>query len=194
VKTIPAHILLESVLLSEEESFPLQGRFHPRQSITAEDVLELELPAKVRVDALLRYEFLGEKQLRSLACDFAMHTLHIFSSRVPDDSILRRCLSAARKHIRGDVRLRELQAAVKEAVPVVWKLEGTPYVSAFEAGLAVTFLDYKNASELTRVVAVQTQKAAQRMQWENRKSNVQPLTAREREAAWQLSRIIRKLM
>jgi hypothetical protein len=190
VRTVPAQILLESVLLSEEEGFPLRGRFHPRQELTAEDILGLELPAKARVDALLRYEFLREKQLRSLACDFATHALHIFSSRAPDDRSLRRCLTIARRYVRGNERLDELRAAVRETVPVVWKLEGTPFVSAFEAGLAVTFLDYKDASESARMVAAQAQKAARRMQWESRKSNVQPMTASEREAAWQLGRLV----
>lgn len=182
------------MLLSEEEAFPLRRRFESQQSVMAREVLELDIPAKARVDSLLRYEFLRERELRRLACDFAEHTLHIFSYRCPEDDSVRKCLAAARSYATGTARLREVSASVGEAIRAVWKLEGTPYVSAFEAGLAVTFLDYKDAAELARVVAVHTQRAAHRRAWETRKSNVQPITAREEEAAWQLSRIVNALI
>lgn len=188
-KTIPAQIILESVLLSEEEAFPLKRRLESQESLTAEQILALDIPSKNRVDALLRYEFIREKDLRVLSCDFARHTLHIFESRVPYDRSLRQCLLTARDYARGIIDREELQDAIRRVIPVVWKLEGTPFIGSFESGMAVTFLDYRNASELARIVAVHTQRAAHRYFWENRKSNVQPMTAREKEASWQLKRI-----
>jgi hypothetical protein len=156
--------------------------------------LELDLPAKLRVDALLRDEFFGERALRRLACYFAEHTLHIYAAREPYEDSVRRCLAAAQRYAATAAGMDELQAAVKEAVPVVWRLADTPFVGAFEAGMVVTFLDYKDAAELARIVAAHTQRAAHRQAWESRQSDVEPMTAREEEACWQLRQIIRALV
>jgi hypothetical protein len=72
-------------------------------------------------------------------------------------------------------------------------LDRTKFVGAFTAGLAATLLDYHDATKMARVVALYTQKAAHRKEWERRKSDLEILIEREREAVWQLERIVEKL-
>lgn len=64
-----------SDLITTEESYDLIERFVLNPQITAAEILELDIPAKNRVEALLQPEFLDESTLRALACDFAAHTL-----------------------------------------------------------------------------------------------------------------------
>lgn len=193
MKTISLDILLESELISKEESQSLSVKFASRPVFTATEILELDLPARNRVDALLRPEFLSERQLRELACDFAEHTLPIFESRAPRDRHPRKCLEIARLHLMSVSSSEEMQKAISEAIPAVWRFDKTEFASAFEAGLVTTFLDYEDAAELARIVAKQTQRAAHLYLWEQRKSNVEPMIGRELEACWQLKRIVKKL-
>jgi hypothetical protein len=192
-KTIQTRVIFDSELISAEESYPLLIHFNSRQQITAAEILELDLPAKNRVDALLQYEFFGARQLRDLACDFIEHTLHIFEERSTGEHRPRRCVEVARLPLKGSER-EKLQRTIEEAIPIVWQLAGTEFVGAFEAGLAATFLNYEDAAEMTRLVARHTQRAAHRKLWESRKSNLQPMTGREKEATWQLKRIVEMLI
>lgn len=193
IKTIPAQLILDSELISVEETYPLLSlpELHPQ--LTAAEVLALDLPAKNRVDALLRHEFLEERQLRELACDFVEHTLHVYEIRSPDDSRPRKCVAAARLRLSGAVSQGELQTIIKEAIRSVWRFEGTEFAGAFQAGCAATFLGGMDAGEIARLVAAYTQRAAHREAWERRGSNLQLMTGREREAMWQLRRIVKKI-
>jgi hypothetical protein len=193
VKTISLDVLLESELISKEDTQSLSVKFASHPVFTAAEILELDLPAMNRVDALLQPEFLSERQLRELACDFAEHTLPIFESRTPRDRRPRKCLEIARLHLTGAANSEELQKAISEAIPAVWRFDKTEFTSAFEAGLVTTFLDYKDAAELARIIAKQTQRAAHLYLWEQRKSNVEPMLGRELEACWQLKRIVTKI-
>lgn len=191
--TISARIILESELISVEDLHPLLTQFNSYQQLTAAEILEIDLPARNRVDALLRCEFFEEKQLRELACDFTEHTLFVFERRSTHDTGPQRCVDVARLYLEGVETLQALQETIVAAIPAVWQFEGTKFISAFEAGLAATFLGYKDAAETARLVARHTQRAAHRNLWESRKSNVEPMTGIEREAAWQLKRITKKL-
>jgi hypothetical protein len=71
----PPDVLLISDLISNEETYPLIGALSHRPYLSAEEVIAPDLPAKNRVGALLRHEFLTERQLRELACDFVEHVL-----------------------------------------------------------------------------------------------------------------------
>lgn len=188
VKTISVDVLLSSELLSVEESNSLRLQLEGRRQLTAADVIALDLPAKNRVEALLRGELLDDKHLRELACDFAAHTLYVFEEHTPRDRRPRNCIEAARLFLAGG-SYEELQAAIKEAIPVVWQLHGTKFTSAFMAGLAVTFLDCYDAAEMVQPVALHAQRAAHYKEWETRKSNLELMTGREKEATWQLVRI-----
>ena len=78
MNTILLDVLLVSDLITNEETYPLIGAFSHRPHLSAEEVIALDLPSKNRVEALLRSEFLTERQLRELTCDFAEHILHVF--------------------------------------------------------------------------------------------------------------------
>lgn len=194
IKTIPAQVILDSELLSAEETQPLRRLFQSHPQLTAAEVLALDLPARNRVDALLRHEFLEERQLRELACDFVEHTLHIYEVCSREEYRPRKCLEGARLQLRGAVSREELQAVIAETIRVVWRFEGTEFVGAFQAGFAATFLGGKDAGETARAVAIYTQRAAHRAVWESRKSNVQLMTGKEREATWQLKRIAERII
>ncbi len=193
MKTISVAKLLDSDLITTEESYGLVERCVLNPEITAAEILELDLPAKNRVEALLQPEFLLETQLRELACDFAEHTLPIFESHAPEDKRPRRCLEVARLHFRGRASSHELGAAIKDARPSMWRFQRTEHRSAFEASYAVLLLEYECIDEMARSVAQYAQLAAHHRAWESRKNNVVPMLNREREAAWQPVKIIKKL-
>lgn len=193
IKTIPAQVILGSDLLSIEETAPLLRLFQSHPQLTAAQVLDLDLPVKNRVDALLRHEFLDERQLRELACAFVEHTLHVYEVSSLEDRRPRNCLEVARLWLKGAVSQDELQAVIAEAIRAVWRFEGTEFVGVFYAGFAATFLGGNDAGETARAVAIYTQRAAHREAWERRKSNLQLMLGREREATWQLRHIVKKI-
>lgn len=192
VRTIPTSVLLSSELLSVEESQSLRTQIEGLLQLTPSDILKLDLPAKNRVEALLQCEFLADKQLRSLACDFAEHTLRIFEDHALGDHRPRKCIEVARLYI-SSAGPEDLQRAVKNAIPAVWRFEKTGPASAFLAGLAVTFLDSDDASVMARAVTTHCQRAAHRKAWESRKSNFELMIRDEKEALWQLSRTAKAL-
>ncbi len=193
MKTISVEKLLDSGLISTEETYGLVERSILNPQITAAEILELDLPAKNRVEALLQPEFLSEMQLRQLACDFAEHTLPIFESHAPEDKRPRRCLEVARSHFAGRASVHEFEVAIKDARLSMWRFQRTEYRSAFEASYAVLLLEYECVDEMACSVAQYAQLAAHHQAWERRKNNVTPMLEREREAAWQLRETVKRL-
>ena len=194
MKSISVEIILKSELITTEESRSLIERFVCAPHITAAEILELDLPAKNRVEALLQPEFLNEGKLRELACDFAAHTLHIFEAQAPGDYRPHECLSMAFLLNTWSIGTWEqLGVMIREARPAMWQFEGTEYVGAFEACRAALLVGDDDAARMTREVAICSQMAAHRSVWESRSSNVAPITAREEEASWQLERILERL-
>jgi hypothetical protein len=187
-KTISSTVLLNSELLSAEEAHILGIQLEGRLQLTSSEIIALDLPAKNRVEALLQSEFLEEKHLRALACDFAEHTLYIFEEHSPTYRHPQQCVEAARRYLAG-ASIMELQRAIREAIPAVWRLEKTAFVGAFTAGMAVLFLDYHDAAETARIVANHTQRAIHYREWERRESDLELMFGRELGATWQLARI-----
>lgn len=192
-KTISSTVLLSSELLNAEDAHILDIQLGGRLQLTASEIIALDLPAKNRVEALLQSEFLEEKHLRALACDFAEHTLYIFEEHSPMYRHPRECVEAARRYLAG-ASIVELQKAIREAIPAVWRLEKTAFVGAFTAGMAVLFLDYYDAAETARIVANHTQRAIHYREWERRKSDLELMFRRELGATWQLTRIAEMLV
>lgn len=194
VKTISVGVLLDSDLITTEESYDLIERYVTYPQITAAEILELDLPAKNRVEALLRREFLTEKHLRALACDFAEHTLYVFEAHAPGDHRPHKCLgTAALLNMEGAGTWEQLQRVIEEARPAMWRFEGTKHVGALEACRAALMVGHEDAARMAREVAICSQVAAHRNAWESRKSSVEPMTKREMEAAWQLEKIVENL-
>jgi hypothetical protein len=78
----------------------------------------MDIPAKDRLWAVLREEFLSEKTLQIAACDFAEHVLPVYENRYSDNNAPRHCIEVARRHIEGeatDEELREAEAAACHA-------------------------------------------------------------------------------
>jgi hypothetical protein len=169
-------------------------RFVCAPQITAVEIIELDLPAKNRVEALLRPDFLNESRLRELACDFAAHTLHIFEAQAPGDYRPHECLSTAfllnTWGLGSWVQLRE---TIKEARPAMWQFERTEHIAALEACRAALMMGNEDAARMAREVAVCSQVAAHRNMWESKRSNTEPMIEREKEASWQLERILESL-
>lgn len=194
MKVISVEVLLKSALITTEETYSLVERFVRNPQITAAEILDLDLPAKNRVEALLQPEFLNEVRLRELACDFAGHTLHIFEAHAPGDYRPHECLSTAFLLNAWGIGSREqLQETIKEAQPSMWRLEGTEHIGAFEACRAALLIAGEDAARMAREIAVCAQIAAHRNVWEKRRSNTEPVIARETEAAWQLGQIVDRL-
>jgi len=146
------------------------------------------------VEALLRHEFLTERQLRELACKFVEHVLHVFEQRAPTDFYPRACVEAAHLYAEGIIGVELLRTALEQARPSMQRVRGTEHIGAFEVSWAVLLFDGEDAALMSQEVAVCTQKAAHRKVWENRKSNLEPMMEREIEATWQLQRIAEKLL
>ena len=194
VKTISIEVLLKSELITNEESYSLIERFVRNPQVPATEILELDLPAKNRVEALLQQEFLNEGKLRELACDFAAHTLHIFEAHAPNDYRPHECLSFAfLLNTWGIGSWEGLRNTIRDARPALWQFEGTNYVGALEACRGALLMDLEDAARMSREVAMCSQIAAHRHAWENRRSNTEPMNAREEESCWQLEQIMSKL-
>lgn len=194
MNTISIEILLKSDLITAEESYDLIERFVINPRIAADEILQLDLPAKNRVEALLQPEFLGKAQLRELACDFAAHTLHVFEAHAPGDHRPHECLKAALLlNTHGIGSWEQLRETIIKAQPAMWQFERTEHIGALEACRAALIVGREDAARMAREVAVCAQIAAHRNIWEHRKNNVEPMLLREKEACWQLVRILKKL-
>jgi hypothetical protein len=194
VKTISVSVLLDSDLITTEETYDLIERYILNPQLTAAEILELDIPAKNRVEALLQPEFLNEGILRDLACDFAAHTLHVFEAHAPNDHRPHECLSTALLlNTWGIGTWEQLRETIREARPAMWQFEGTKYIGALEACRAALMVGTEDAALMARDIAVCSQRAAHRNAWESRRSKVEPMIEREIEAVWQLEKIIGKL-
>ena len=193
VKTILANVLLSSELLSTEDSFSLIIELKQRLQLTASEIIELDLPARNRVEALLQEEFLKDDQLRELACDFAEHTLQVFEWYCPDDPRPRNFVEVARLYYAGEVSKERLKDAFTDTWNSIERFNEGKYKGAFASGLAASLLYSGEPGKMARDVALWSQNAAHRKKWESRISNFEPMTGREREAVWQLERIVKKL-
>jgi hypothetical protein len=194
MQTIPLDVLLASDLITDEDSYPLVGAFSHHPYLSAKEIIALDLPAKNRVEVLLRHEFLTEKQLRWLACDFTEHVLHVFEELAPKDFHPRACVEAAHLYADEVISVELLRIVLNKARPSMQQFRGTEHVGAFEVGWAVLLFDGEDAALMAQEVAVCAQRAAHRKVWENRKNDLELMTAREAEAAWQLKLIVGELM
>lgn len=185
---------LSSELLSAEDSYHLSIELTERLQLTAFEIIGLDLPARNRVEALLQKEFLKEEELQELACDFAEHTLQVFEWSCPDDPRPRRCVEIARLHYAGRASKERLKSAFIETWRAIEVFTGRVYKSAFASGLAASLLYSSDADKMARDIALWAQNAAHRKAWEIRKGDFELMISREREAVWQLKRIIRKLV
>jgi len=82
--------------------------FAGRETLSAIEILDLDIPAEDRVWALLHNEFFSERELQELACDFAESTLHIYEEKYPNDDRPRVVIETARRYIRGRATKEEL--------------------------------------------------------------------------------------
>jgi hypothetical protein len=99
----------------------------------------------------------------------------------------------ARAYYAGEASEESLKPAFVEAWRAIEVFEGRTYMSAFTAGLAASLLYSGEADKMARDVALSSQNAAHRKEWEGRRSDFTPLFGREKEAAWQLMLIMKKL-
>lgn len=184
---------MSSELLSAEDSFSLSIELNQRLQLTASEIIELDLPARNRVEALLRKEFLKEDQLRELACGFAEHTLQVFEWYCPSDIRPRNFVKIARLYYAGKIGKERLKDAFIETWNSIEMFKEGRYKAAFASGLAASLLYSGEASKMARDVALWSQNAVHLKKWESRRSNFEPMTGRERESVWQLKRIVDKL-
>jgi hypothetical protein len=81
-----------------------------RDSLTALEILDLDIPVEDRFWAVLRTDFLSEQQLRLVAADFAERVLHMFEAEHPADKRPLQ-IEAARAFARGVIFRQRLYAA-----------------------------------------------------------------------------------
>jgi hypothetical protein len=190
---ISSNVLLASRLLCAEDSHALSIELNDHSQLTASEIIGLDLPARNRVEALLQQDFLTEHNFQELACNFAEHTLHVFESYCPDDQRPGKLIETARLYYAGKVSKRQFKSAFLEAWRAVEGFTDATYTSAFASGLAASLLYSDEANKMARDVALWSQNAAHRKEWESRKSNFELMTKREKEAIWQLKLIAKRL-
>ena len=191
---ISSTVLLSSGLLCGEDSHALSIELEERLQLTPSEIISLDLPARNRVEALLRKEFLNEDQLRELACEFAEHTLPVFEWYCPEDPRPRDFVESARLYYAGKTGKARLKDAFIETWNSIERFNEGKHKAAFASGLAASLLYSGEADKIARDVALWAQNAVHLKKWENRRSNFEPMTGKEREAMWQLKRIVEKLI
>ena len=194
MKTISSNVLLSSELLSAEDSFGLSIELNQRLQMTTSEIMELDLPARNRVEALLQNEFLKGDQLRELACDFAEHTLQVFEWYCTSDLRPRNFVESARLYYAGKISKERLKDAFIQTWNSIESFNEGRYKAAFASGLAASLLYSGEADKIARDVALWSQNAVHLKKWESRRTNLEPMTGKEREAIWQLKRIVKKLL
>jgi hypothetical protein len=82
-----------------------------RRGLTALEILDLKVPGKDRLWAVLRNEFFTDAELRELACDYAESVIGFYESKFPGDDRPRNAIRVARRFARGDATRDELSDA-----------------------------------------------------------------------------------
>ena len=91
-------------------------RTNGREKYDIEYVIDhFEFSTADKLWLLQRSEFISEKQLHLLACDFAEHALHIYEDQYPGDNRPRNAIETKRAWVTGEATDKELAAAGKAA-------------------------------------------------------------------------------
>jgi hypothetical protein len=85
------------------------------RNLTALEILDLKVPGKDRLWAVLRNEFFTDAELRELACDYAESVIGFYESKFPGDDRPRNAIRVARRFARGDATRDELSDALSDA-------------------------------------------------------------------------------
>ena len=87
-------------------------RTNGREKYDIEYVIDhFEFSTADKLWLLQRSEFISEKQLHLLACDFAEHALHIYEDQYPGDNRPRNAIETKRAWVTGEATDKELAAA-----------------------------------------------------------------------------------
>ena len=89
--------------------------FAGQPALSAEDIVALEIPTEDKIWALLHNEFLTDRQMHELACDFAERVAHL-----SDDPRVPAAIAAKRAWLRGEITDEELAVAWAAAWDAAW--------------------------------------------------------------------------
>ena len=108
-------VTIDQIMAREPcEEYPrerVEELFAGRESLTALELLDLEIPFQDRLWVFCKCGLLSAKDLRLFACDCAESALHIFEGKNPGDSRPREAISVARRYAVGDATSEELSSA-----------------------------------------------------------------------------------
>ena len=153
-----------------------------RESLTALDILALDIPISDRFWAVLRPEAIDEATLRALACDFAERALNRErdAGREPDPRSWK-AIEVARAYARGEASNAERRAAWAAARDAARSAEGTARDAAWAAAWA--------AARAARAAAWAAREAA----WAAAGDAWDAWAARDAEESWRLQHVITTL-
>ncbi len=100
-----------------------QDLFAHRKSMSAMDILSLDIPPADRLWVVLREHFFSNEELSELACRFAERVLPNWTAMHPDDDRPQRVIEARRKFNRGEITKEEWSAAWSAA----WSAESAAW-------------------------------------------------------------------
>lgn len=120
MKTVTLEQILKWNPCSDYSERRLKKLAAGRTEISAQEILDLNIPVEDRLWAVLRNDFFTDSELRLLACDFTEHTLHIFERAHPGDARPRETIEVARRYAHGEATDEELAAARRAARLVAW--------------------------------------------------------------------------
>ena len=89
----------------------LEELYAGREALTARDCLDLDIPGRDKLFALLRSEVIPERELHLLACDFAGRVAHL-----SEDPRVVEAIRVKRLWIEGEATDEELRTAQEAAL------------------------------------------------------------------------------
>ena len=115
-KTVPVGVVTVDAVMEWEpcEEYTrevVSNLFGGRETLTALEILDRPIPAQDRLWAVLRQDFIPDRELRMLACDFAEAVLPIWEKKYPTDDRPRKAIEAGRAFTKGEIDSTTLRAA-----------------------------------------------------------------------------------
>ena len=131
------------------------GLFAGRESLTVDDVLDLDIPDADKLWVVLREPLLTEADLHELACRLAEEVLPIFERAYPNDNRPRLAIEAKRKWLKGEITDDELAAAEAAARAASWTSEwATVWATAEDEAWAAAEVAARRAATRARQVDI----------------------------------------
>ncbi len=165
----------------------IEKLFAGRPALSAGDIVALKISTEDKIWALLHNEFLADRQMHALACDFAERVAHL-----SDDPRVSAAIAAKRAWLRGEITDEELTAARDAAGNAALGAAYTAQGAAGAAQATVRIAAWAAARDAAWAAACASQTAGRIATWAATRDAARDITrdacpiawAAARDAAW----------